>query len=253
MPIKDRFAAVAMTLLVWGLAGALFGALFAGAYALLLVLGLPSWLAVIAATTISAITTSAFYSAMPVALFGAMAGVLASIGYLIAADLAIKLGMIMTIAGSAGVIAGSLYAWTIQRSNLPLLQTLNGLVAGLFIGGLLALSFVLTGWKVNILIVAAITVVGVGVVFEITKRWMVSHLERWLTDFFAAPAVAGLTAAVVGASIWFIGGSLLNPDVESAIAQMTRDIPAGLLGGLLGGLFAALALEILGYHLENDH
>ena len=37
---KDRFTAIVMTLVVWGLSGGIFGALFAGLYGILPTLGL---------------------------------------------------------------------------------------------------------------------------------------------------------------------------------------------------------------------
>jgi len=69
---KDQLTVVVMTLFVWGFAGALFGALFAGLYQVLQMLGLIGWQPLIAAAALAAMTTSAFYSAMPVALVGAI-------------------------------------------------------------------------------------------------------------------------------------------------------------------------------------
>ena len=43
MTAKDKAAAALLTLFVWGLAGALFGGLFAGIHQVLVVMGLAGW------------------------------------------------------------------------------------------------------------------------------------------------------------------------------------------------------------------
>ena len=97
MGVKVKAAAVVLTFIVWGLAGGLFGSLFAGLHQVLVVIGLSGWQPLVVGAAAAAMTTSAFYSAMPVALVGAMAGVLASIGYLMASGHQVRL---LTIANS---------------------------------------------------------------------------------------------------------------------------------------------------------
>ncbi|TCT24140.1 hypothetical protein EDC35_101460 [Thiobaca trueperi] len=250
---KDQLAQIAMILLVWGLAGALFGALFAGLYQVLWILGLPGWQTLMIATAIAAVTTAAFYSAMPIALIGTMAGVLASIGYLMAAALKLNLIAIVGLAGAAGVVAGTLYAWMVTRGSRPLAEILNGLVAGLLTGALLVLTFALTGWQVNMIILAATAVAGVGTLFQLAEGWLVERAARWLPAMLSAPVVAGLIAAVVGASIWFVGGAtaaVLDDRMTSAFGQILAHIPAGLLGGFMGGALSGLLLEFLGFRLD---
>ena len=250
---KDQLATITMILLVWGLAGTLFGALFTGLYQVLWALGLPAWQTLTIATAVAAVTTSAFYSAMPIALVGAMAGVLASIGYLIANGLQVELIVIVGLAGIAGLAAGSLYAWMVTRGSHPLAEILNGLVAGLLAGGLLVLIFALTGWQVSLFALAAIAVAGVGTLFQLAEGWLVDRAARWLPAALSAPVVAALIATVVGASIWFVGGTttaMLDQRMTSALAQSLADIPSGLLGGFVGGSLSGLLLEFLGFRLE---
>lgn len=254
MLTKDQFTVIIMTLFVWGFAGALFGALFAGLYQVLQLLGLAGWQPLIVAAAAAAMTTSAFYSAMPVALVGAMAGVLSSIGYLIVTGQDIKLMMIVGIAGTAGVIAGSFYAWMVTGGSRPLAETLTGLIAGLLAGGSLAFVLAVTGKQVGMFVLAAGVVALVGTFFQISERWLVARSAGWLPGILSAPFVAGLIAAVVGASIWIMGGTtatLSNAGVQGLIGQVLHDIPAGLLGGLLGGALTGLLLETLGFHLED--
>ena len=253
MPTKDHYAAITTTLLVWGLSGALFGALFVGLYQVSWSLGLPGWQTLLIATMIAAMTTSAFYSAMPVALVGTMAGVLASISYLIAFGLKAELIAIAGVAGMAGVAAGSLYAWMVTRGSRPLAEILNGLIAGLLAGGLLVLAFALTGWQVNMFVLAAVAVACVGTLFQFSDGWLVDRAAHWLPAMLSAPVVAGVIAAVVGASIWFIGGTttaLLDDRMTAALEEILSSIPSGLLGGFVGGALSGLLLEFLGFRLE---
>ena len=254
MLTKDQFAAVVMTLFVWGFAGALFGALFAGLHQVLQVLGLSGWQPLIVAAAAAAMTTAAFYSAMPVALVGAMAGVLSSIGYLIATGQEIELFMIVGIAGSAGIVAGSFYAWMVKGGGQPLAETLNGLVAGLLAGGSLAFALAMTGEAVGMFVLAAGVVALVGTFFQLSERWLVARTAGWLPGSLSAPVVAGLIAAVVGASIWIVGGTtstMLDARVQDAIGQVLHEIPPGLIGGLLGGALTGLLLELFGFQLED--
>ncbi|MBK5966325.1 spermidine synthase [Thiocystis minor] len=256
MLTKDQFAVIVMTLFVWGFAGALFGALFAGLYQVLQVLGLIGWQPLIVAAAAAAMTTSAFYSAMPVALVGAMAGVLSSIGYLIATGQEIELFMIVGIAGTAGVVAGSFYAWMVTGGSRPLAETLTGLLAGLLAGGSLAVALAMSGEEIGMFVLAAGVVALVGTFFQISERWLLTRTAGWLPGILSAPVVAGLIAAVVGASIWIVGGTtsaMLDVSTRDAIGRVLHDIPPGLLGGLLGGALTGLLLELFGFHLEDRH
>ena len=254
--MKDHGVAIAMILIVWGLAGALFGALFTGLYGVCWVFGLPGWQCLMIATAIAGMTTSAFYSAMPVALVGSMAGVLASIGYLMASGLRIELPILIGLAGVAGVVAGSLYGWTVTRGSRPLAEMFNGLFAGILVGAGLVLTFALTGRQTDMLVLAAIAVASVGTLFQLSEHWLVEGTVRWLPSALSAPVVAGLIAAVVGASIWFVGGTtilMLDERSTSMFAEVASHIPDGLLGGLLGGAITGVLLELLGFHLEEGH
>jgi len=249
---KDRITAIVMTLFVWGFAGALFGAIFTGLYQVLLALGLMGWQALLVTTATAAVTTSAFYSAMPVALVGSMAGVLAAIGYLIVAGHDIHLVLMMTVTGSAGVIAGGFYAWMIARDSQPLAQALTGFTAGVLAGCVLALGLAISGQHISLFVLAASVVALVGSLFQLSERWLVTHSTAWLPAGLSAPVVAGLIAAVVGASIGIMDGAMaLTISSKAMIGQVVHDIPIGFMGGLSGGAITGLILELLGFRLED--
>jgi hypothetical protein len=252
---RDRFTAIMTTLLVWGLAGALFGGLFIGLYQVLLVLGLNAWQPVLLASVGAAMTTVAFYSAMPVALVGATAGVLASIGYLLFSGQRVELSLITATAAVAGFVAGSFYSWMVRRNARPLAETLTGLLAGLGAGAMLSLVLILLPQPVGPLVMAAGVVALVGALFQLNEHWIVRACHGWLPDGLAAPLVAALIAAVVAASVWIMGGATaaaLDGETKGAIDSLLNEVPSGFLGGMLGGGVTGLVLELLGFRIE-DH
>jgi hypothetical protein len=255
MITKDQFTAIVMTLLVWGLAGGFFGALFAGLHEVSRSLGLAGWQPPVLAAAAAAMITSAFYSAMPVALAGAMAGVLASIGALIVLGHELDLALLAGVAGLAGLAAGSFYAWMAEGGGRSLTQTLAGMAAGLLAGALLATLIAVTGRQAGTFVLAAGVVAVVGTLFQVSARWLGSMDAPALPLGLSAAAVAGMIAALVAASIWTLGGTPFvgadgaTPDL---LGQVRREIPPGFLGGLLGGAMTGVVLELLGFHLE-DH
>ncbi|MBK1693865.1 spermidine synthase [Chromatium weissei] len=249
---KDQLTTVVMTLFVWGFAGALFGALFAGLYQVLQMLGFIGWQPLIAAAALAAMTTSAFYSAMPVALVGAMAGVLASISYLIVIGQEIELITMITTAGIFGMIAGGFYAWMMTGGSQSLAEALTGLSSGLFAGITLALLLAVTEKHLSMFALAAAVVAVVGSLFQISEQWLVARSMAWLPSKLSAPIVAGLVATVVGASIGIMdGATALNTNAQDMLGMVLHEVPHGLWGGLCGGAFAGLVLELLGFHLED--
>lgn len=242
MPTKDQWVGIAIILLIWGFAGALFGALFAGLHQVLVASGLSGWPTLMVATALAAMTTSAFYSAMPVALVGTMAGVLASIAYLIASGQDAALPMMAGLAASGGVLAGSGYAWMVKNGSRPLAETLIGLIAGLLAGGCLVLTCLLLGQQVGACTRVSLLVLLFGILFDVLDRWWLNGIARWLPSALSAPVVAGLIATVVGASIWFVGGATTALLDNPGHGQVLGDIPLGLVGGLLGGAMTGLLL-----------
>jgi hypothetical protein len=251
---KERITAIITTLFVWSLAGALFGGLFIGLYEVLQVLGLHGWQPVVAAAVSAAMTTAAFYSAMPVALMGAMSGVVASIGYLIVAGPMLDLRIIAGVAAGLGVLGGAFVAWTSQAGARPLAETLTGLLAGLGAGVVLALVLALYPQPVGPFVMAAGIVALVGSLFQLNEHWIVQAVHGWLPDTVAGPLVAAMVAAVVGASMWMVAGTTtatMDLATKSAVDRVLAEIPSGFLGGLLGGAVTGILLELLGFRLEE--
>lgn len=253
--MKDRFFAIIVSLMVWTLAGALFGGLFIGLHEVLVLLGLTGWQPLVVGAVTAAMTTAAFYSAMPLALVGATAGVLASIAYLVISGQAISLVMITLIAAGSGLAAGAFFAWTGRQNARPLAETLTGMLAGFGAG--LAMVLVVTTMDIAVgpFVMAAGVVAIVGTLFQLNEDWIVEACHGWLPDSLAAPLVAGLIASVVGAAVWLMAGMttpMLFGGERSVIDQVLREVPTGALGGMLGGGATGLILELMGFRLE-DH
>lgn len=251
----DRSTAIVMTLVVWGLSGGLFGALFAGLYGILHGLGLGGWQPPLVAVAAAAVATTAFYSAMPVALSGAMGGVLASIGALIIAGQDLDLPVMAAGGAGVGMTVGAFYAWMAESGGRPLAEALTGLLAGLVAGAILASTVTLVGHQVGTPVLAAGAVALVGTLFQVSDRWIVDHVAALLPGGISAALVAGLIATLVAAGVWVLSGSsALAPSgmAPDALGQVSHQIGPGFLGGLLGGAVTGLVLELLGFHLE-DH
>lgn len=247
-------ATTVTTLFVWGFAGALFGAIFTGIYQVLVLAGLTGWQPLVIGAAAAAMTTSALYSAMPVALLGAMAGILASIVYLIISGQNVDPLFISATAGLGGVLGGLFYAWMVSGGGRSLVETLTGLVSGLVAGGLLALLLVVTGSELGPAVMAAGVVALVGTFFQISERWLVPRSGRWFPGVISAPVVAGLVGAVVGASVWILAGTtsvMLTHQAQAAADQAMIAIQSGLIGGLIGGAVTGLILQSFGLRPEQ--
>ncbi|MBN2887074.1 MAG: spermidine synthase [Chromatiaceae bacterium] len=255
MPGKDKWPAIVMALVIWGFAGGLFGALFAALQALLAVLGFsastPFWMAVV----VAAMTTSAFYSAMPVALVGSMAGILAAIAALILGGAQLSLLAMTVLTCAAGVVAGGFQAWVSRAGARPLAEALTGVLAGLLAAALLLLMPGLDPRTLGTFLLSALVVALVGALFQLAERWLVARALSGLPALLSAPLVAGAIAAVVGASVWMLVGSsdpALDVASRTAIERIFDEVPLGFLGGMLGGVLTGLALELLGFRLEDQ-
>jgi hypothetical protein len=117
------------------------------------------------------------------------------------------------------------------------------------------LALVLYGAEVSMFILAAGVVALVGSLFQLSEHWIVSAVSGRVPSKLSAPVVSGLIAAVVGASVWVMGGSTaastLDGATKVAIGQVLSEVPLGFLGGMLGGAVTGLLLEIMGAHLEE--
>ncbi len=241
-----------LSLLVWGLAGALFGAMFVILRALLDGMQFGGWQALVGAACIAGMTTAAFYSAMAVALVGATAGVLASIGYLMLAHEAIDLAHIAGVSAIVGLVVGMLLDWGARANAGALGVTLTGLLAGTAAGLFVAIALTLTPTPSTPIVEAAGVVALVGVLFQLNVQWLVEACGGSWIARIGSPLVAALIAAIIGMSIWITVGIVAMPGTEAiAVNRLLAGVPAGLMGGLIGGLVAGVVLQTLGVRIDR--
>ena len=254
MITKDKLTAVVMTLAVWALAGGLCGALYAGLQPVMSAFGPGPQAAPVGAAAAAAMTTAAFYSAMPIALVGTMAAVLVSIAGLIVGGPELGLAVIAGAAAVGGLAAGGFFAWMAVGSERPLARTLAGLLGGLIAGAAVVGLTAVLGGPVETLARAALVVALVGTLYEVSVRWLGRGGRPLVPQGMAAAVVAGLIAAMVAAAIWLLGGTptlAYDGTSHDLLGQVRRELSPGLFGGILGGGLTGVVLELLGFRLEE--
>jgi hypothetical protein len=253
--MKNKVAAVSITAVVWALAGGLFGAIFTGLYQVLLALGLEGWQPFVFGGAIAAMTTSAFYGSMPVALIGAMAGMLGSIGTLMFGQQPVALPVIAGVCALTGLVVGLFHSWVLPGTARPLGVILTGLLAGGTAGVLMAWGLDLLGAPIGPFVIAAGIVGLVGTLFQLTRPHILRGCFTWLPQGLGTPVVAALIAAVVGAAVGimsWIGDTGPGQSVVDGIQQMFAAMPTGFLGGMVGGALTGVILELAGIPLEEE-
>ena len=253
--MKNKVAAISITAVVWALAGGLFGAIFIGLHQVLLSLGLQGWQPLVVGGAIAAMTTSAFYGSMPVALIGAMAGILGSIGTLMVGGQPVVLPVIAGVCALTGIVVGLFHSWLMPGTARPLGVILTGLFAGGTAGAVVAWGLDVVGQPVRPFVIAAGVVALVGSLFQLTRPHILRGCFTWLPRGLGAPAVAGVIAAVVGAAVGVmtgIGGSEPGQSFADGIQQIFAAMPMGFLGGMVGGAITGAFLEMVGVPLEDE-
>jgi hypothetical protein len=253
--MQNKVAAVSVTAIVWGLAGGLFGAIFNGLFQILVALGLSGWQPLVGGAAIAAMATSAFYGSMPVAMVGAMAGMLGSIGYLMVAGQPVALAAIALTCGLTGLVVGQFHAWLLPSTTRPLGVILTGLAAGAGAGTLLALALALLGQPVTPLVIAAGVVALVGILFEVTRPKILRACFDWLPPGIGTPLVAAVVATLVGCTVGIMSG-IDAGGLDRAVSQGLRDamaaLPSGFTGGMIGGAVTGAILEAVGVPVEDE-
>jgi hypothetical protein len=253
--MQNKAAAVSVTAIVWGLAGGLFGAIFNGLYQILLALGLSGWQPLVGGAAIAAMATSAFYGSMPVAMVGAMAGMLGAIGYLMIAGQPVALAVIALTCGLTGLVVGQFHAWLLPSTTRPLGVILTGLAAGAGAGTMLAVALALLGQPVSPLVIAAGVVALVGILFEVTRPQILRGCFNWLPPGVGTPVVAAVVATVVGCTVGIMSG-IDAGGLDRAVAQGLREamaaLPSGFIGGMIGGAVTGAILEAVGVPVEDE-
>ena len=253
--MTSKVGAVSVTALVWALAGGIFGAIFTGLHQVLLALGLEGWQPLVLGGAIAAMTTSAFYGSMPVALIGAMAGMLGAIGTLVVGGQPVVLPVISAVCALTGLVVGLFHSWVLPGNARPLGVILTGLLAGATAGAVVAWGLGVVGQPVRPFVIAAGVVALVGGLFQLTRPHILRGCFTWLPRGLGTPLVAGVIAAVVGAAVGILsefGSTGLAQSAAEELQQIFGALPGGFLGGMLGGAVTGAILELIGIPLEDE-
>jgi len=251
----SRVGAVSVAALVWALAGGIFGAIFTALHQILLALGLAGWQPLVAGGAVAAMTTSAFYGSMPVALIGAMAGMLGSVGTLVVGGQPVVLPVISSVCAVTGLVVGLFHTWVLPGTARPLGVILTGLVAGAAAGALVAWGLDLVGQPVKPFVIAAGVVALVGTLFQMTRPHILRGVFTFLPKGVGTPVVAGVIAAVVGAAVGVLselGSTGIGHSAAEDLQQVFAALPGGFFGGMLGGAITGAILEMMGIPLEDE-
>jgi hypothetical protein len=153
------------------------------------------------------------------------------------------------------VLGGTFLAW-IAGGSRPLAETLTGLLAGLGAGVILSVVLALFPQPVGTFRHGRRCRGAGGLAVPAQRALDRAHLPRLAAgQAIAAPLVAALVAAVVGASMWMVAGTttaMLDLETKGAVDRVLAEVPAGFIGGMLGGAVTGVVLELLGFRLE-DH
>ena len=246
---RRRFEDALLRGVIWGLVGGIYAALFVGFLESFQFSGFSGWSLVLAGSLAGAVG-AAFYGAMQIAILGTLAGVIATFAYLVMnAGSAHPLGVMVvaSVAGTTlGIAFGAMHVFLLRGA---LSKLLSGLIGGSCAGLVL--------WTVTLMLPQPLPLgVLVGLLVPITGYVYVAvsdRLESLCAGRIPEPIVGGLVAgslaAVVGTSVWAVGGSAtgsVDPAFKPVIDQALSQVPVAILGGAIGGILAGSLLGLLG-------
>lgn len=249
MRLMGYLGRIAFRGLIWALAGALFGGVFAGLARAFELWGLTPWSAYLLAAGFGGAITASFFGAMQVALIGTLVGVLTAIGYLVAMHGSARLLEVVLVAALAGVIVGALLSTASATEKRPLGQILSGLVSGAVAGPATRFLAELAGIWHDIFKVSVVAVAFVGVLFIFVSRWVLAICSEWIAAKLSGPLVAAINAASVAACMWLVASTADTGAGTAAVIPVDRillDVPLGVMGGALGGALGGVLLGALG-------
>lgn len=244
-----RFEDALLRGVIWGLIGGIYAALFVGFLEAFKFSGFSAWSVVLAGSLAGAVG-AAFYGAMQIAILGTLAGVIVTFAYLVIYSGAVHPLGVLILAGVAGMSLG--IAFGVMHVFL-LRGSLSKMVSGLIGGSCAGLAL----WAVSLVLPQPLPLgILVGVLVPITGYVYVAvsdRLESLCAGRIPDPIVGGLVAgslgAVVGTSVWAVGGSAtgsLEPLFQEVVDQALSQVPVAILGGAIGGILAGSLLGLLG-------
>jgi hypothetical protein len=241
-----RGGVVFLRAVMWAVMGTLYAVLFLGLLEALAFVASSPWGLLIAAVAAGTITAS-FYGALPLAMVGTMAGVVSTMGYLLAFPGPVDPLRIVAVSGTVGGICGAVIAFPLDLTRGTAAKTLAGLASGLAAGLLvLPLAWILQD-ELPIGIVTGLLVAVTGILYVIALGWLLTRLRHQIPRGIVEMALPAGFAMMVGLSMWTIGGSVtgaVDPELRQVARMILEQVPEAGLGGALGGALSGALLEV---------
>jgi hypothetical protein len=253
----SRLADAALRSVVWGFIGALFGALFVAAHALLAPL-LPALDPLVVGAVAAGGIGAVVYSSMRLSLLAAgLCFLLLAVLQLgaalrgVPADTVWRLDVLLGLAAAGGAAAGAYYGHRYRQSHVyrALPKTLAGLVAGLLAGSAWWLLLQAVG-EVPLGVSIAVLCPLVGWCYVALAGLAVRALAGRQSPRVDGALVGAVVSGLVALGFWATAGTL-RPDVAgeaaAAIQAVTAQVPAAVVAGWLGGMVAGFTRGLLGF------
>lgn len=246
---RKKLEEALFTGLIWAYVGIIFGTVFIG---LVRVFEDLSWpvVAEIPAAALSGAVGAVFYGSMQLTVFAAMAGTLASFGFLALSSGPVHPLEILAASASGGLLVGAAYGQGFKTSRVYRADAkiLAGLCAGIISSALLALLFILLGrlpvWATSMILCSA-----TGVIYALIEPGFSKHLHHLLPPAGDGAVVGAGVAGFVGLMIWVLVAELHSQYTGpyTALAYNILDrLPQAAGGAALGGALAGIAVALMG-------
>ena len=245
----NRLSLALLRGVLWGMVGAVYAALFLALWQVFSFQGLGIY-AFFFAATLAGAAGAAVYGSMQAAIIGTLTGIVASTAYMIAAARQVSLWEIVLVTATAGALLGGVFRLPAQFTRGEPAKALAGLGAGA-LSGLLVMSL---KWMVpavsGIRVIAGLLVVATGILYVSSVNWWVANVESRIPRFFLNALVCAAVAAIVGGSVWILGGPVVGavgPGHDRLLHMVSSLLPAAMVGGAVAGALSGALLELFGF------
>lgn len=240
---------VIFTGLIWAYMGIIFGTVFVGLVRFFEQLSWPV-LAEIPAAALAGAIGAVFYGSMQLTVFAAMAGTLASFGFLALAPGPVHPLHMLGASALGGFLVGAAYGQGFKNSRVYRADAkiVAGLCAGIISSALLSALFIVAGrlplWATTMFLCGA-----TGFTYSLIVPGLIKRLHDLLPPAGDGAVVGAGVAGFVGLMIWVMVAELdsqyTGPYTVLAHNFLER-LPEAAGGAALGGAVAGIVVAITG-------
>jgi hypothetical protein len=238
---------IVFTGLIWAYVGIIFGTVYIGLVRFFEHLAWPV-LPEIPAAALCGAVGAVFYASMQLTVFAAMAGTLATFGYIILASGPVHPLEVLAVSAVGGLLVGALYANRVKTSRVYRADSkiLAGLCAGIISSALLGLLFGLVGrppvWATTLFLCGA-----TGFLYALIAPGFIKRFHDLLPPAGDGALVGAGIAGFVGLMIWVVVADLHSQYTgpytalaDNVLERLPEAAGGAALGGALAGVVGAL-------------